>query len=137
MLDLTKLKALELPSAEVEVEILGETQTVKVTAPNDETATKLYDIGTAKGKGGGEITLEVARLVLNTCVPGLSAEDAELLISKALSSAALPIVAKARDLRIEFDKAKTEAAEKAKKKSEPAPLLTGKSCSSAAGSAMT
>ena len=137
MLDLSKLKALEMPSGEVEVEILGEKQTVKVTAPNDETATKLYDIGTAKGKGGGEITLEVARLVLNACVPGLSSEEAELLVTKALAGAAIPIVAKARDLRIEFDKAKAEAAEAAKKKSEAASLPQEKNCSSAAGSATT
>ena len=137
MLDLTKLKALEMPSGEVEVEILGETQTVKVVAPDDAIAAKLFDIGTAKGKGDSEITIDVARLVLNTCVPGLSAEDAELLISKALPSAALPIVAKARDLRLEFDKAKSEAAEKAKKKSETATSQQEKSCSSAAGSATT
>ena len=137
MLDLTKLKALEMPSGEIEVEILGEKQTVKVTAPDDAIAAKLFDVGTAKGKGDCEITLEIARLVLNSCVPGLSAEDAELLISKALPSAALPIVAKARDLRIEFDKAKAEAAEKAKKKSEPATSQQEKSCSSVAGSATT
>lgn len=137
MLDLTKLKALEMPSGEVEVKILGEKQIVKVTAPDDATAAKLYDIGTAEGKGGAEITVEVARLVLNTCVPGLAAEDAELLISRALSSAAVPIIAKARDLRIEFDKAKAEAAEEAKKKSEQASSQQEKSCSSAAVSATT
>lgn len=137
MLDLTKLKALEMPSGEVEVEILGEKQTAKVVAPDDAIASKLFDIGTAKGKGGSEITIDVARLVLNTCVPGLTAEEAELLISKALTGAAIPIVAKARDLRMEFDKAKAEAAEKAKKKSETATSPTEKSCSSAAGNATT
>lgn len=135
MLDLTKLKALELPSAEVEVEILGETQTVKVTAPNDEIAAKLCDIGTDEKRSDTQVTIDIARLLLGSCVPDLTAEDAELLLTRALTTAVFPIVAKVRDLRLEFAKAKTEAAEKAKKKSEPATSQTEKSCSSAAGNA--
>lgn len=137
MIDLTKLKALELPSADVEIDILGEKQTVKVTAPDDTTAVKLFDIGSEPGKGGGEITVEVARVVLKTCVPELTPEDAELLVTKALQSAALPIVAKVRDLRVEFDKAKAEAAEAAEKKSVQAASKKGKDCSSAAVNATT
>ena len=135
MLDLTKLKALELPSAEVEVEILGETQTVKVAAPNDEIAAKLYDIGTDEKRSSTEITIDIARLLLGSCVPDLTTDDAELLLTRALTTAVFPIVAKVRDLRLEFDKAKTEAATTAKKKSELATSQPEKSCSSAAGSA--
>lgn len=137
MLDLTKLKALELPSAEIEVDILGEKQTVKVTAPDDATAAKLFDAGTVNGKGNSEVTIDIARIVLTTCVPELPPEDAELLVTKALAGAALPILAKARDLRIEFDKAKSEAAEKAKKKSDQVSSADGKNSSSAAGNATT
>jgi hypothetical protein len=135
MLDLTKLKALELPTAEVEVEILGETQTVKVHAPNDEIAAKLYGIGTDKKRSDTQVTIDIARLILGSCVPDLTAEDAELLLTRALTTAVFPIVAKVRDLRLEFDEAKMEAAVKAKKKSEPATSPTEKSCSSAAGNA--
>lgn len=137
MLDLTKLKALELPSAEVEVKLLGEAQTVKVTAPNDEVAARLYDIGIDEKRSSAEVTLAVARLVLETCVPDLTAEDAELLLKRALTTAVFPIVGKVRDLRLEFDKTRTEAAEKAKKKSEAETSQKEKSCSSAAGNATT
>lgn len=137
MLDLTKLKALELPSAEIEVDILGEKQTVKVTAPDDTAAAVLTDIGTDTKRTDCEITLAVARLVLNTCVPELDAEGAELLLTRALEGAVLPIVAKARDLRVELNKSKTAAIESAKKKSGAEISQREKNCSSVAGNATT
>lgn len=137
MLDLKKLKALEMPSEDVEVDILGEKQTVKVNAPNDEVAAILYGVGTEKRKSDSEITIAVARVVLATCVEDITKEDAELLLARALTTAVLPIVAKARDLRIQFDKAKAEAAKSAEKKSGQAISQTGKNCSSAAGNATT
>lgn len=137
MLDLKKLKALEMPSEDVEVDILGEKQSVKVTAPDDEVAAILYGVGTEKGKSDSEITIGVARVVLANCVSDITKDDADLLLARALTTAVLPIVAKARDLRLKFDKAKAEAAKIAEKKSEQAISQTGKDCSSAAGSATT
>jgi hypothetical protein len=135
MLDLKKLKALEMPSEDVEVDILGEKQSVKVTAPDDEVAAILYGVGTENGKSDSEITIGVARVVLAHCVEDITKDDADLLLARALTTAVLPIVAKARDLRLKFDKAKAEAAKNAEKKSEPATSPTEKSCSSAAGNA--
>lgn len=117
MIDLSKLAAQELPSQDITLEIMGTPQTIKVTAPDDEIATEIFAIGTDQNKNDAEKTLAITRIILKNCVPGLSVADIELLIKKALTEAALPIVAKARDLRQEYDQAKATAIEQAKKKS--------------------
>lgn len=114
-MNLSKLKALEMPSEIIDVEVCGEKQPVKVFAPDDAVATKIFGIGTDPGRDSADVTLDISRLVLTTCVPELSEEDVDLLLKKALASAALPIVAKARDLREKHQKAikaEQESAEK-------------------------
>lgn len=114
-MDLSKLKALEMPSEIIEVEICGEKQPVKVFAPDDVVAAKICGIGTDPRRDSADVNLDISRLVLTTCVPELSEEDVDLLLKKALSSAVLPIVAKARDLRAKHQeaiKAEQESAEK-------------------------
>lgn len=108
-MDLTKLKALEMPSEVMEVDILGEKQSVKVFAPDDVIAAKLYAAGTAPGKTDTEITIDVCRIALSACVPEMTAEDVEHLMAKALTTAALPMLAKARDLRLKYEEAKEKA----------------------------
>lgn len=114
-MDLTKLKALEMPSADVEIDILGEKQSVKVFAFDDIAATRIYAAGTKDGADDSEITLEICRIVLNTCVPELSGDDAELLMSRALTDVALPIVKRARELREEYTAARAKEEESAEK----------------------
>lgn len=119
-MNLAKLKALEMPSEIIEVEICGEKQPVKVFAPDDVVAAKIYGIGTDPGRDSADVTLDISRLVLTSCVPELSPEDVELLLSKALTSAALPLVAKARDLREKHQEAIKAEQESAEKNSQTA-----------------
>ena len=119
-MDLSKLKALEMPSEVIEVEICGEKQPVKVFTPDDDVAAKIFGIGTDPRRDSGDVTIDISRLVLTTCVPELSEEDVDLLLKKALSSAVLPIVAKARDLRAKHQKAIKAERESAEKNSPKA-----------------
>ena len=54
MLDLKKLKALELPKKEITVEILGDEQKLEVQALDDETAIKIAAIAGSEGIGEDE-----------------------------------------------------------------------------------
>lgn len=130
MLDLTKLNALELPTAIVDIEIMGEKQSVKVTAPSDETALTIAEIGTLDLHGTA-LTLEIAKVILSDCCD-ITAEDADTLRAKALSTAVLPIMAKARELRQDFEKRRAEVTEQNKREqaqekngAEPATATAG------------
>lgn len=114
MLDLTKLKSLELPTAIVDIEIMGEKQAVKVTAPSDETALTIAELATLDLQGTA-LTLAIAKVILSDCCADITAEDADTLREKAFASAVMPIMAKARELRIEFEKRVAEITENNKK----------------------
>lgn len=111
-MDLSKLKALELPSEEIEIDILGEKQKVKVCAFDDAIQTDMTDI-TENFKLDGERRLRM--LLLTTCA-GLSEDDATLLIAKE-NRAVTQIINGIFDLRERFVKARNEIRKKAEKNS--------------------
>lgn len=113
MLDLTKLKALELPTKEIEVEILGEKQKVKISAMGDDLTLDIGDLRKKELKS----EVKIRRLLLEKCA-GLSPEDAALLCTKG-GEAAAKIISAILDLSDEFDAARAEIREAAKKKQSP------------------
>lgn len=111
-IDLSKLKALKLPSKEIEVEILGEIQKLTITAMGDDLSLDIREMRT-------ELELsEVAtrKRLLEKCA-GLSAEDANLLCERD-GSAAAKIISAILDLSDEFDAERLKIREEAKKKQE-------------------
>jgi hypothetical protein len=111
-IDLTKLKALELPTKEIEVEILGEKQTVKVSAMSDDMSLDIRDI-----QKSGEIYETKTRCYILVSCAGMKPEDAELLCCND-GAAAAAIISAILDLTDEFDKARDKMREEAKKKHE-------------------
>ena len=116
--DLTKLKALELPSKEIEVDILGEIQTVKIFAMGDDLSLDIQELRSDKSSLS---EVKIRKRILMQCA-GISAEEAELLCSRA-GSAAAKIISAILDLSDEFDDAREKIRDEAKKKSAP-PLKT-------------
>ena len=113
-IDLTKLKALEFPTKEIEVDILGETQKVKITAMSDDLSLDVRDI-----RNNNSIhEVKVRKLILTKCA-GMSEEDADLLCAKD-GAAAAKILSAILDLSDEFDAARAKLREEAKKKHKPA-----------------
>ena len=110
-IDLTKLKALALPSKEINAEVLGETQKLTVTAYGDDISLKMADI-VENFPTDGE--LRVRELLLTECA-GMSADEAHLYISRDGKGAA-GVLREIFDLTHEFDKARREQREAAKKK---------------------
>lgn len=111
-IDLSKLKALELPSKEIEVEILGEVQKLTITAMGDDLSLDIREMRT-------ELELsEVAtrKRLLEKCAR-LSAEDATILCERD-GSAAAKIISAILDLSDEFDAERLKIREEAKKKQE-------------------
>ena len=114
-IDLKKLKALELPTKEIEVDILGETQKVKITCPGDDTAVNVSSLYQQKGDYP-ELTVDVVKMFLGSCLPELETADIELIIKRDFKAASK--IAKAgRELLEEFVKTKNKNKEQIKKKS--------------------
>ena len=112
MLDLSKLKALELPKKEVEVEILGELQKVEVSAFGDDIYLELSDI---KDSNPTNCEYLSRKILLNKCA-GLSDDDAKILLSKD-GRAATKILTYIFEITDAFDAERKKIRENAKKKS--------------------
>lgn len=112
MLDLSKLKALEFPKKEVEVEIMGELQKVEVSAFGDDIYLELADI---KDSNPTNCEYLSRKILLNKCA-GLSEDDAKILLSKD-GRAATKILTEIFEITDAFDAERKKIRENAKKKS--------------------
>lgn len=119
MLDLKKLKALELPKKEIAVEILGEEQKLEVQALDDETAIKIAAIAGSDGIGDDEKELRARREMLRGGVVGISDDDIDLLMKKA-AAVVTKIMLEIRDLTAEYGKARNVTRGEVEKNSAPA-----------------
>lgn len=119
MLDLKKLKALELPKKEIAVEILGEEQRLEVQALDDETAIKIAAIAGSDGVGEDEKELRARREMLRGGVVGISDDDIDLLMKKA-AAVVTKIMLEIRDLTAEYGKARNVTRGEVEKNSAPA-----------------
>lgn len=110
MIDLSKLKALELPTKEIEVEILGETQKITITAMSDDIFLDFRDIK----KSSDIYEVKQRKLALIRCA-GMTEEDADILCAKSGETAAF-IIGEILELTEKFEKAKSDITAEAKKK---------------------
>ena len=118
MLDLSKLKALELPKKEITVEILGDEQNLEVQALDDETAIKIAAIASAD-ISEDEKELRARREMLRGGVVGISDDDIDLLMKKA-AAVVTKIMIEIRDLTAEYGKARNVTIGEVEKNSAPA-----------------
>lgn len=109
-LDLSKLKAMELPSREIEIEICGEKQKITVSAMSDELALDFRDL--RKDNPIYEATMRKHTLV--KCA-GLTEDEAEILSTKA-GDVVADILNAVVDLTTEFEQAREKLVHEAKKK---------------------
>lgn len=119
MLDLKKLKALELPKKEITVEILGDEQKLEVQALDDETAIKIAAIAGSDGIGEDERELRARREMLRGGVVGISDGDIDLLMKKA-AAVVTKIMLEIRDLTAEYGNARNVTRGEVEKNSAPA-----------------
>ena len=105
MLDLSKLKALALPEKEIEVEVMGESQTLKIRALDDETAMKIAGIMAGENTKDEDREILVRRMALVNGAPELSADDIDLLISRG-ASVVTKICAEVSALTREFNESR-------------------------------
>ena len=119
MLDLKKLKALELPKKEITVEILGDEQKLEVQALDDETAIKIAAIAGSDGIGEDEKELRARREMLRGGVVGISDDDIDLLMKKA-AAVVTKIMLEIRDLTAEYGKSRNVTRGEVEKNSAPA-----------------
>lgn len=119
MLDLKKLKALELPKKQITVEILGDEQKLEIQALNDETAIRIAAIAGSDGIGDDEKEVRARREMLRGGVVGISDDDIDLLMKKA-ASVVTKIMMEIRDLTAEYGKARNATREEVEKNSDPA-----------------
>lgn len=119
MLDLKKLKALELPKKEITVEILGEEQKLEVQALDDETAIKIAAIAGSDEIGEDEKELRARREMLRGGVVGISDDDIDLLMKKA-AAVVTKIMLEIRDLTAEYGKSRNVTRGEVEKNSAPA-----------------
>lgn len=124
MIDLSKLKALELPSREIEVEILGEKQKTTVSSLPDRAAVKVSAMQEMKGDDP-DLTTLVIREILASGAKELTAEEIDLLIDRDFPAAA-EIAAAIRDLTAEHRQKIADVREQAKKNLKAAELVNGK-----------
>lgn len=118
MLDLKKLKALELPKKEITVEILGDEQNLEVQALDDETAIKIAAIASAD-ISEDEKELRARREMLRGGVVGISDDDIDLLMKKA-AAVVTKIMIEIRDLTAEYGKSRNVTRGEVEKNSVPA-----------------
>ena len=121
MLDLKKLKALELPKKGITVEILGDEQNLEVQALDDETAIKIAAIAGSDGIGDDEKELRARREMLRGGVVGISDDDIDLLMKKA-AAVVTSIMIEIRDLTAKYGKVRNVTRGEVEKNSEPAAL---------------
>lgn len=119
MLDLKKLKALELPKKQISVEILGDEQKLEIQALDDETAIKIAAIAGSDGIGEDEKELRARREMLRGGVVGISDDDIDLLMKKA-AAVVTKIMLEIRDLTAEYGKARNVTRGEVEKNSAPA-----------------
>lgn len=110
-IDLSKLKALELPSKTITAEVLGEPQNVTIKAYGDDVSLRMADI-TANYPDDGE--LRIRQLLLVECA-GMD-EDSALLYIRMDGKGSAAVLREIFKLTDEFDKKRAEAREAAKKK---------------------
>lgn len=115
MLDLTKLKALELPTKTVEVTVLGEKQSVTVSALDDEAALRIASAAGDESMTEAEREIAVRRDILRLGVPGITGDDIDLLMRRAGNTVA-EIIIHVRELTTEYAAARSAAAGDAEKK---------------------
>lgn len=120
MIDLSKLKALELPTKEIDVEVLGEKQTTVVQSLPDHVAVKIMSMQELNGTNP-ELTSMVIREILLTGAKELTPEDVDLLVVHDFAAAA-KIAAAIRDLTAQHRKAMDEQRETARKNSQTADM---------------
>lgn len=119
MLDLSKLKALELPKKEIEVEILGEVQKVEISALDDESAVRIAAIHETGSIPEDEREIRIRKEILKAGVPGISDDEISVLMTKA-GSVVTNIMVEIRDLTAEYAKSRSEARSEIEKNSDPA-----------------
>lgn len=119
MLDLSKLKALELPKKEIEVEILGEVQKVEISALDDESAVRIAAIHETGSIPEDEREIRIRKEILKAGVPGISDDEINVLMTKA-GSLVTNIMVEIRDLTAEYAKSRSEARSEIEKNSDPA-----------------
>lgn len=119
MLDLKKLKALELPKKEIAVEILGEEQKLEIQSLDDETAIKIAAIANSATTTDEDREVKIRREILRNGVVGISDDDVDVIMKKA-AQAATEIMIGIRDLTTEYGESRNATREEIKKKSIPA-----------------
>lgn len=119
MLDLKKLKALELPKKEITVEILGDEQKLEIQALDDETAIKIAAIASSDDIGEDEKELRARREMLRGGVVGISDDDIDLLMKKA-AAVVTQIMLEIRDLTAEYGNSRNVTRGEVEKNSAPA-----------------
>lgn len=119
MLDLKKLRALELPKKEISVEILGEEQKLEIQALDDETAIKIAAIANSATTTDEDREVKIRREILRNGVVGISDDDVDVIMKKA-AQAATEIMIGIRDLTTEYGESRNATREEIKKKSNPA-----------------
>ena len=119
MLDLKKLRALELPKKQISVEILGDEQTLEIQALDDETAIKIAAIANSATATDEDREVKIRREILRNGVVGISDDDVDVIMKKA-AQAATEIMIGIRDLTTEYSESRNATREEIKKKSIPA-----------------
>ena len=111
MLDLSKLEALKLPEKEIEVQVMDETQKVKIRALDDETAIRVATIAQIPDKN---MDLEVRREVIGHGVVGITDKQLDILMSSGAFSVS-DLLVEIRDLTKEFSDERKQIRERAEK----------------------
>lgn len=119
MLDLKKLKALELPKKEIEIEILGDTQKVEIQALDDESALRIAGISSNTSLPDGEREIQIRREILKNGIPGITNDDIDVLAKRA-GVISIELMTAIRDLTVEYNDVRNNARKEAKKKSAKA-----------------
>lgn len=110
-IDLTKLKALDLPNKQIEADVMGEKQQVTITAYGDDVSLQMVDI---TNNYPSDSELRIRKLLLVECA-GMSEEDAAFYISRDGKGAA-GVLREIFALTTEFDEKRAQVREDAKKK---------------------
>lgn len=111
MLDLSKLEALKLPEKEIEVQVMDETQKVKIRALDDETAIRVATIAQIPDKN---MDLEVRREVIRHGVVGITDKQLDILMSSGAPIVS-DLLVEIRDLTKEFSDERKQIRERAEK----------------------
>nr|DAM90908.1 MAG TPA: hypothetical protein [Caudoviricetes sp.] len=119
MLDLKKLRALELPKKQISVEILGDEQKLEIQALDDETAIKIAAIANSATTTDEDREVKIRREILRNGVVGISDDDVDIIMKKA-AAVATEIMVGIRDLTTEYGESRNATRDEIKKKSNPA-----------------